>query len=104
MLNLRGTVQDVPEEFQHFRVSSSAIGVRVLLFIPETDSHRIAFAWDNERDFVVEALLFPKQGNDFLLECFGELCSAIGLQMHDNVSSNHENLLDGSFRWRVRGV
>jgi hypothetical protein len=96
VLNLRGPVQHFPEGLHHFWVSSSAIGVRVLLCIPETDSHRIPVAWDNKRDFVLEALLLPKQGNDLLLTCLGELRSAIRFQMHGNVSSNHENLLDGN--------
>src|SRR5207249_5655835 len=72
VLNLRRSVKHFRQGLQHFLITAAAIGVRVLLRIPETNSNRFLGAWNGERDFVLEAFLFPKQGNDFLLERLGK--------------------------------
>src|SRR2546426_128114 len=45
-----------------------------------------------ERDFVPEALLLAKQGDDFLLDHRSKLRNAVGLQLHANGSGKHVNL------------
>src|SRR2546425_3487698 len=97
-LNLRRSVKHFRQGLQHLCITSAAIGVRVLLLIPETDSNRFPSGWSDERDFVLEAFLSAKQGKDFLLERLGKVSNAIDFQTHGNVSSNHGNLLSGSVK------
>src|SRR5207302_3987526 len=82
----------------HLCITSAAIGFRVILLITETDSNRFPSGWSDERNFVLEALLFAKQGKDFLLQRLGKVSNAIDFQTHGNVSSNHGNLLSGSVK------
>src|SRR2546429_9235857 len=73
VLNLRRSVKHFRQGLQHLCIASAAIGFRVLLLIPETDSNRFTSGWSDERNFVLEAFLFAKQGKDFLLERPGKV-------------------------------
>src|SRR5438132_5766682 len=101
-LNLRRSVKHFRQGLQHLCITSAAIGFRVLLLIPETDSNRFPSGWSDERDLVLEAFLSAKQGMDFLLERLGKVSNAIDFQTHGNVSSNHSNLLSGRLRCEFR--
>src|SRR2546426_128115 len=67
--------------------------LRVLFLLPQTDCDRFlaVVRWE-ERDFVPEALLLAKQGDDFLLDHRSKLRNAVGLQLHANGSGKHVNL------------
>src|SRR5271167_460007 len=86
-LNYRG------EDLRHFWVSSAVVSLGILRFVPQTDSERLRAALSNERDFVLESFLFPKQGEDVLLQPMGKLRNTIGLQMHINFACKHDTLL-----------
>src|SRR5438093_1036186 len=43
----------------------------------------------NERNLVLETILFPKQGQDVLLERLGELTGRVGLQMQRHITCVH---------------
>lgn len=80
-LDLRSSVDYFPQDLCHFCVACAIVGFRILCSVPQTDSERFRSARGNKRDFVLEPILFPKQGNNFLLQPLGELGNAIGLQM-----------------------
>jgi hypothetical protein len=65
----------------------------VLLLIPHTDGHCFHAAWDDEHNLVLEAWLFPQQGNDVFLDGLGKLHNAIGLELHAHRTSTHMSLL-----------
>src|SRR5207253_5699450 len=96
-LKLRSPLNDLSQRLQHFGISRAAVGLRVLLRLPEADRERFRSARDDEGHFVLEARLLAKQGNDFLLEGLGKLRVAVGFQLHANVSSVHLGLLEA--RW-----
>jgi hypothetical protein len=66
----------------------------------------------DEYDFVLEAVLFLKEGKNLVLDGLGKLRTGIGLQVHGNVTSKHVSLLGfvrlrgGNFRWAalVQGI
>src|SRR3972149_6624214 len=93
-VNLRGSLNHFPQGLQHCWIGPAVIRFRVLFLIPQTDCDRFHSARDDERDFVLEAFLLSKQGNDFLLERLGKLGKAVGLDTHGHISSKHVNLLD----------
>jgi len=51
--------------------------------------------------FVLEASQFPQHGNDFLIKRPGKLRNAVGLQMHENVASEHVNLPGSHLRGAI---
>src|SRR5216683_3977146 len=59
--NLRGSLNYRGEDLRHFWVSSAAVSLGILRFVPQTDSERFRAALSNERDFVLESFLFSKQ-------------------------------------------
>src|SRR5713101_1299391 len=79
--NLRGSLNYRGEDLRHFWVSSAAVSLGILRFVPQTDSERFRAALSNERDFVLESFLFSKQREDVLLQPLGKLRNAIGLQI-----------------------
>src|SRR4029077_12066767 len=66
------------EELGHFWVSCAVVSLRVLGFIPQTDSERFRPPVADERDLVLEAFLLSKQGNDFPLQFLGKVGNSIG--------------------------
>jgi hypothetical protein len=64
----------------------------VLLLIPHTDGHCFHAAWDDEHNLVLEAWLFPQQGNDVFLDGLGKRRDAVGLQLQGDFASTHVNL------------
>src|SRR6266550_9199121 len=80
-LKLRSSLHHFGQGSQHCRIDSAVLGFRVLFLIPQTDCYRFLFAWHEEGNLVLEAFLFSKQGDNFLVDSLGKLCSAIGFQM-----------------------
>src|SRR5437870_6207154 len=72
---------------------SAVVSVGILRFVPQTDCERFLAALPNERDFVLESLLFSKQREDVLLQPLGKLRNTIGLQMYINSACKHDTLL-----------
>src|SRR5258706_8800828 len=97
--NLRGSLNYRGEDLCHFWVSSATVSLGILPFVPQTDSEPFPAVMADERDFVLESLLFSKQREDVLLQLLGKLRNAIGLQMHVNSACKHDTLL-GSRRQR----
>src|SRR6266446_2792067 len=91
--NLWSSLNHSRQDFRHFGIRFAVVGFRVLSVIPQTDSERFRSARDDERDFVLESLLFSKQGKNVLFDRLGELRNAIGLQMHGNSACKHATLL-----------
>jgi hypothetical protein len=89
--NLRSAFNHVRHGLQHCWIGSPAIRVRVLFLVPQTDGDRFLPVRGNEREFIPEAVLFPKEGNDFLLNRQRKLRNAIRLQLHANCTSKHVN-------------
>src|SRR6266849_4812761 len=87
--NLRSSVNYCGKDLRHFWVGSTVISLGILGFVPQTDSERFRAPLSNERDLVLESLLFSKQGEDVLLQPLGKLRNAIGLQMHINSACKH---------------
>src|SRR6266568_23610 len=88
-LHLRSPVHHFREGLQHCWIGVAAVSFRVLFSVPQTDSQRLRSVWDNERDFALEAILFSKQRNDFLVKRAGKFRNAIGLQMNGYISAKH---------------
>ncbi len=59
-LNLRSSLNNFRQGLQHCWIGFAGISFRVLFLVPQTDSHRFRSVWDDERNFVLEALLFSK--------------------------------------------
>src|ERR1700682_1301783 len=91
--NLGSSLNHSRQDLCYFWIGSAVVSFRVLCCVPQADSERFCSCRTNERDFVLESLLFSKQGNDFLLERPGKLRNAIGLQMHGNSACKHVTLL-----------
>src|SRR2546422_1784698 len=92
-LNLRSSLNHFRHRLQHVWIGSATVRLRVLFLLPQTDCDRFlaVVRWE-ERDFVPEALLLAKQGDDFLLDHRSKLRNAVGLQLHANGSGKHVNL------------
>src|SRR2546428_444732 len=88
-LNLRRSLNHLRQARQHLRIDVAVIVVRVLFPIPQTDRNRLGAVRGEERNLVLEAILFPKQGQDVLLERLGELTGRVGLQMHGHIACVH---------------
>src|SRR2546421_5882032 len=88
-LNLRCSLNHLRQARQHLRIDVAAIVVRVLFPIPQTDRNRFGAVRGNKRNLVLEAILFPKQGQDVLLERLGELTGRVGLQMQRHITCVH---------------
>src|ERR1700693_2888892 len=58
--NLRGSLNYRGKDLRHFWVGSTVISLGILGFVPQTDSERFRAAVSNERDLVLESLLFSK--------------------------------------------
>src|SRR5437764_10157667 len=91
-LKLRSSVDYLAQRLQHFRIDRAAVGLRVLLRLPEADRDRFRSAGYDEGHFVLEALLLAKYGKYFLLEGLRELHGAVGLELHADISSEHFRL------------
>src|SRR2546425_5697979 len=91
-LKLRSPLDDLSQRLQHFRIGRAAVGLGVLLRLPEADRDRFRSAGYDERHFVLEALLLAKYGKYFLLEGLGELRGAVGLELHADISREHFRL------------
>src|SRR5205823_1320349 len=91
--NLRCSLSYRGEHLRHFWVRSAVVSVGILRFVPQTDCERFLAALPNERDFVLESLLFSKQREDVLLQPLGKLRNTIGLQMYINSACKHDTLL-----------
>jgi len=68
------------EGFQHGWISPSAISLRVLFLIPQTDSHNLRSVRSDECDFILKAFLLSKQENDLLFDSPRELRNAVGFK------------------------
>src|SRR2546422_5174990 len=95
-LNRRCSLNHLRQARQHLRIDVAAIVVRALFPIPQTDRHRFGAVRGNEGNLVLEALLFPKQGQDVLLERLGKLTGRVGLQMQGHIACVHVRLLSSS--------
>jgi hypothetical protein len=92
--NLRSTVDHFRQGLQHFWIAAAEIGFRVLFLVPKTDGDYFrSGSGDDEDDFVLEGVLFPKEGKDLVLDYLGKLHTGIGLQVDRNVTSKHVNPL-----------
>src|SRR5712664_1547124 len=65
---LRNSLNHFPQGLQHSCIGIGAIDVGVLFLIPQTDSDGFRAPWGDERHFVLEALLLPKQGKGLLFD------------------------------------
>src|SRR5437667_8635475 len=95
-LNLRCSLNHLRQARQHLRIDVAAIVVRALFPITQTDRHRFGAVRGDEGNLVLEALLFPKQGQDVLLERLGKLTGRVGLQMQGHIACVHVRLLSSS--------
>src|SRR5258707_11327671 len=59
--NLRCSLNHLRQGLQHSWIGIAAIGLGVLFLIPQTDSDGFRSPRGDERDFVLEAFLLPKQ-------------------------------------------
>src|SRR5216684_6628691 len=91
--NLWCSLNHSRQDLRHFGIRFAVVGFRVLSVIPQTDCEPFRSAWDDERDFVLESLLFSKQRKNVLFDRLGELRKAIGLQLHGYSACKHEILL-----------
>src|SRR6266849_3750264 len=81
--NLWCSLNHSRQDLRHFGIRFAVVGFRVLSVIPQTDCEPFRSAWDDERDFVLESLLFSKQRKNVLFDRLGELRNAIGLQLRN---------------------
>src|SRR5256885_17069352 len=88
-LNLRCSLNHLRQARQHLRIDVAAIVVRVLFPIPQTDRNRFGAVRGNERNLVLEAMLFPKQREDVLLERLGKVTGRVRLQMQGHIACVH---------------
>src|SRR5712692_11318460 len=88
-LNLGSSLNHSCEGLGYFWIGSPVVSFRVLCCVPEADSERFCPLWGNEGDFILEPLLFSKQGKNVLFDLLGEFRNAIGLQMHGNSACKH---------------
>ena len=65
---------------EHGWISPSAISLRVLFLIPQTDSHNLRSVRSDECDFILKAFLLSKQENDLLFDSPCELRNAVGFK------------------------
>src|SRR6267143_4132282 len=91
--NLGRSLNHSRQDLSYFWIGSAVVSFRVLCCVPQADSERFCSCRTNERDFVLESLLFSKQGKNVLFDRLGELRNAIGLQMHGNSACKHVTLL-----------
>src|SRR5260370_21860312 len=91
--NLRSSLNHSRQDLRHFWIGSAVVSFRILCCVPQADSERFCSRRTNERDFVLEPLLFTKQGKNVLFDPLGEFRNAVGLQMHGNFACKHGNLL-----------
>ena len=91
--HLRRALHHLRHRLQHVGRGAAGISLRVLLLIPHTDGHCFRAAWDDEHHLVLEARLFPQQGNDVFLDGLGKLRNAIELELHAHLTSKHMSLL-----------
>src|SRR5271167_4028211 len=91
--NLKSSLNHFRQGLLYLRICSAVIRFRVFFLIPQTDCHCFRSTGGDERDFVLEAFLFSKQGSDFPVDRVGKLPNAVRLQMQGNMSSKHGNLL-----------
>src|SRR5260370_39264958 len=80
--NLWSSLNDSRQDLCYFWIGSAVVSFRVLCCVPQADSERFCSCRTNERDFVLESLLFSKQGNNFLLDAPGKLPHPICLPIH----------------------
>src|SRR5712692_10902424 len=97
-LYLRSSVNHLRQGLRYFGVSFAVVGFRVLCPVPQTDAKCFLSSRCDKRDFVLESLLFSKQGNDLPFQSLGELGNA-ALQMHGDFACKHVNLLG----WLTKG-
>src|SRR5258708_17400735 len=97
-LYLRSSVNHLRQGLRHFGVSFAVVGFRFLCPVPQTDAKCFLSSRCNKCDFVLESLLFSKQGNDFPFQSLGELGNA-ALHMHGDFARKHVNLLG----WLAKG-
>src|SRR5436190_14898251 len=91
-LHLRRPLYHRLERLEHTWIRGAGIRLRVFFQIPQTDADRVTSAGGDQRDFVLEALLLPKGGNDVLGEELGERRRVTRLEMERNTASKHVNL------------
>ena len=91
--DLRRALDYLAQGLHHFRIGVTAITVRILFFIPQTDGDSFPTTWGDEREFVLEAFLPAKQGKGVFLDHAGKLRDAIGLEADGETASKHVNLL-----------
>src|ERR1700674_4468427 len=91
--NLGSSLNHSRQGLCYFWIGSAVVSFRVLWCVPQADSERFCSCRTNERDFVLESLLFSKQGKNVLFDRLGEFRNAIRLQMHGNSACKHVTLL-----------
>src|SRR5205814_2858699 len=90
---LRRTFDHLLQRLDHAGIRAAGIRLRVFFQIPHADADRVCSARGDESDFVLEALLLPKDRKDVVVEDPGELCRAPWLEMEGNTACIHVNLL-----------
>src|SRR5437762_1981689 len=91
-LDLRRTLYDLLEHFEHIGICATGIRLCVFFLIPHTDANRIRFSRSDEHEFVLGTLLLSKHGNEVLVEEPSELRGATRFEMERNSASKHVNL------------
>ena len=71
--NLRSSLIYCGDDLRNLRVSSAVVSLGTLRLIPQTDRERFRAALANERDFVLESFLFPKERENIPLQPSGKL-------------------------------
>ena len=74
------------QELLHLWIGKAVVGIRIFLLLPQADFNRFRTTGGDERDFILEAFLFSKQGDDFLLDRPGKLPTLLGFRCRGNIS------------------
>lgn len=89
---LRRALHHLRHGLQHVGRGAASRSLRVLLLIPYTDGRCCRAVWDDEHTLVLEAWLWPQQGNAGFLDGRGKRRDAVRLQLQGNGASQHVNL------------
>ena len=86
-VNLRSSLNQIPECLQHVGIPMGIIGFRAFFLIPQADSNSVPAARNEQCNFVLEALLLSQQRKGFVLDQLGKRRNAIGLQTERDTTS-----------------
>src|SRR5260370_42693788 len=87
--NLGRSLNHSRQDLSYFWIGSAVVSFRVLCCVPQADSERFCSCRTNERDFVLESLLFSKHGKNVLFDPLGEFPPPVRLPLHATLPPQH---------------